>query len=90
MQEYLDKPESLEAHSETFFSFSDAQFCILSIYWKPNLNESSLNSFERLSVQVSEIFDSAIPAKDVDLSDENTTFYIVQKYGTIRFEEVRK
>ncbi|NER79458.1 MAG: DUF4365 domain-containing protein [Leptolyngbya sp. SIO1D8] len=90
LQEHLDKPGSLGVYSETFWSLSGSQFCILTIYWKPNLNESSLDSFERSSTQVSEIFDNAIPAEDVDLSDENTTFDIVQKYGLVRFEEVRE
>jgi hypothetical protein len=89
LESNLDSPNGVEIEAFYFNHRRDDMVCVLSISWKPNLGESSSESVERLIEVIFQSFNQAIPEHDVNKKDCKSTREIVERYGTIVFDESR-
>lgn len=87
LQSNLNFPEDVEITPYSFEDFGRTTFCVLSISWRPNLNESSLESLLRFIEIITQFFDKAIPESDLSEKSCRSTRGILEHYGTIIFEE---
>lgn len=83
----LDFPDDVEIDPYSFEDLDRTIICVLSIYWKPNLGESSLESLERFIEMISQSFNQAISVDDLNKEGYESTREILERRGTIIFEE---
>lgn len=82
----LTNPEEIHTEVEQIDSFAGEPIYKLSVSWRPNLNESSAESFTRLSSTFLYFFDGLMPRKRSNAGHLQTTFEVLRFAGEVYFE----